>query len=74
MIKSSIEKLADPIGFDISNSDDVVQAALLNGMGRGFATYNDQQMDMQMCYIADKLTPQAKKFIKALHQFVKDEN
>lgn len=31
MIKTSIEKLAEEIGFDIGMSDDVSQAKLING-------------------------------------------
>jgi hypothetical protein len=32
MIKTSIEKLANGIGFDIANSDSQVQADLINGL------------------------------------------
>lgn len=73
MIKTSIEVLAEPIGFDIANSDDIVQSNLLNGLGRGFSTFNQDQLDMQMCYISQKLTPQAKKFIERLYDFIKPE-
>lgn len=73
MIKRSIENLSEPIGFDIANSDDIVQSNLLNGLGRGFSTYNQDQLDMQMCYVAQKLTPQAKKFIEKLYDFIRPE-
>lgn len=73
MIKTSIENLSEPIGFDIANSDDIVQSNLLNGLGRGFSTYNQDQLDMQMCYVAHKLTPQAKKFIEKLYDFIRPE-
>lgn len=73
MIKTSIENLSEPIGFDIANSDDIVQSNLLNGLGRGFSTYNQNQLDMQMCYVAQKLTPQAKKFIEKLYDFIRPE-
>lgn len=71
MIKSSIELLADPIGFDIANSDDTVQGALLNGLGRGFKTYKTDALQMQLCYLVEKLTPEAKKFITELNEFIK---
>lgn len=74
MIKSSIELIAENIGFDISNSDDVTQANLLNGLGRGFKTYNDSNFDMQICYISSKLTNPTEKFILALAEFIKLNN
>lgn len=71
MIKSSIELLAEPIGFDIANSDDNVQSQLLNGLGRGFKTYQSHAFSMQLAYLVDKLTPEAKKFITELSEFIK---
>jgi hypothetical protein len=71
MIKTALEKVAEDYGFDISQSDDIVQANLLNGLGKGFATYNDRELGMQMCYVEQKLTPQAKKFLKELVEFIK---
>lgn len=70
MIKTSIENLAEPIGFDIANSDDVVQSALLNGLARGFKTYNDQPYNLQLAYVADKLSSDAERLIKDLAAFV----
>lgn len=71
MIKSSIEKLAESIGFDIGNSDDVVQADLLNGLSKGMVhSMNDRAFDMQMCYIVDKLNANSKKVIKTLNDFI----
>ena len=35
MIKTSIEKIAKDIGFDIGLSDDMVQSDLLNGFCEG---------------------------------------
>ena len=71
MIKSSIELLAEPIGFDIANSDDNVQSQLLNGLGRGFKTYQTNALQMQLCYLVEKLTPETKKFIIELTEFIK---
>lgn len=70
MIKSSIETLSEPIGFDIANSDDVTQSNLLNGMGRAFNTYPKDNLDMQMCYVSQKLTPQAEEWIVKLAGFI----
>jgi len=74
MIKTSIEKIAESIGFDIANSDDIVQSDLLNGLGRGFKTYNDQQYNMQLAYIVEKLKPETDKFILELAEFIKLKN
>lgn len=70
MIKTSIEQLAEPIGFDISNSDDIVQSNLLNGMGRGFNTYPDDRLDMQLCYISQKLDKRTEDYILKLAEFI----
>ena len=55
MIKSSIEKLADTIGFEIGTSDDVTQALLINGLCKGInnSIHQRRDLDMQLCYIAD---------------------
>lgn len=68
-ITTSIEKLANDIGFDVANSTDVVQADLLNGLGRGFHGWAEANMDMQLCYLTQHLTPEAKKFIKMLNDY-----
>ena len=70
MIKTSIENLAEPIGFDIANSDDITQSNLLNGLGRGFNTYNKENFDMQLCYVSQKIDKKAEKFILALAEFI----
>lgn len=74
MIKTSIEVLAEPIGFDIANSDDIVQSNLLNGFGRGFQTYNEQQLGLQLSYVVNKLKPEAEKIILELAEFIKLKN
>lgn len=73
MIKSSIELIAENIGFDIANSDDHVQANLLNGLGKGFKNYNEQNFHMQLCYISSKLSNDAKTLILTLSEYLKDE-
>jgi hypothetical protein len=74
MIKTSIEQLAEPIGFDIANSDDKVQSDLLNGLGRGFKTYNDHNYNLQLAYLVEKLTPEAMKFVSDLSEYIKLKN
>lgn len=71
MIKTSIEKIAKDIGFDIGNSDDVVQADLLNGLASGLSkTDNSSNYDMQICYIAEKLTKESFRMISKLNDFI----
>lgn len=73
MIKTSIEKIARDIGFDIGNSDDQVQADLLNGLGDAFNNYRHENAHLQICYVSDKLNTNAIKLIKLLHEYVKDK-
>lgn len=70
MIKTSIEQLAEPIGFDIANSDDIVQSELFKGMGRAFNTYPDDRLDMQLCYVSQKLDKRTEDFILKLAEFI----
>lgn len=73
MIKTSIEELADPIGFDIGNSDNVVQASLLNGFCRGL--YNSipdkNKRELQLSYIVDKLDNKAMNALSEIVEFIK---
>lgn len=68
-VKTAIENLAEPIGFDISQSDDKVQADLFNGLGRGFKTYNETNLHTQICCFSQKLTPEAREFVKILNDY-----
>jgi len=71
MIKNSIEKLAAEIGFDIGNSDDITQANLINGLCKGLAnSMNERKLDMQLCYVADKLDEKSRKILKGLVEFI----
>ena len=76
MIKSSIEKLADEIGFEIGTSDDITQAKLINGLCRGLNNSIPQKsdLDMQLCYIADKLDGKTEKVLIGLIEFIKLKN
>ncbi len=73
MIKSSIEKLSETIGFEIGTSDDVTQANLLNGFCKGLANSITQKsdFDMQLCYISDKLDERSDRVLIELVEFIK---
>lgn len=72
VIKTSVEKLANSIGFDIGTSDNVTQSELINGFSRGLSNSMDQnQLHTQICAIVDHLDPKAKNVIKELYEFVK---
>ena len=67
MIKSSVEQLAESIGFDIGNSDDEVQANLLNGLCKGWENSMSQpNMEKQLCYVTSRLSPQAIRVLQTL--------
>lgn len=71
MIKTSIELLAKSIGFDIGNSDNIVQADLLNGLSSGLSKIQkESDYEMQNCYITEKLTKESFKMIKSLNEFI----
>ena len=76
MIKSSVEKLADTIGFEIGTSDDVTQAKLINGLCKGLANSIPQKhdLDMQLCYITDKLDEKSERVLVELVEFIKLKN
>jgi hypothetical protein len=74
MIKTSVEQLAEPIGFDIANSDDTVQADLLNGLARGFKLHSEIELSRQLNYVVNGLTEDAEKFILELAEYVKLKN
>ena len=71
MIKSSIEKIAEDIGFDIGMSDDIVQSDLLNGFCRAMAnSMQKHQLETQICSIVDKLNDKSMMLIKELALFI----
>tara|TARA_R110000868_G_scaffold119513_1_gene317244 strand:- start:725 stop:961 length:237 start_codon:yes stop_codon:yes gene_type:complete len=71
MIKSSVEKLAQEIGFDIAMSDDETQAKLLNGFCGGLAnSMQDHNLQTQLCYIVNKLDEKSMKVLKDLVGFI----
>ena len=71
MIKTSVEKLAKDIGFDIANSDDITQSNLLNGFCESLAnTMGKGQLDTQLCYIANHLTAKTHRILAGLVEFL----
>ena len=71
MIKSSIEKLAKEIGYDIGVSDDVVQSDLINGFCEAISNSMDNHTrDTQICCIIDKLSKKSTNVIKAMYEFI----
>jgi hypothetical protein len=74
MIKTSIEKLAESIGFDIAHSDDHVQADLLNGLSKGFKTVNEHSLSMQLSYMSNRFSKDTDNLILELAEFIKLKN
>ena len=71
MIKSSIEKLAETIGFDIAHSDNKVQSDLLNGLFDGiYNSMDSYKVDTQLCYIVDGISAKTSNAIKKLAEFI----
>lgn len=70
-IKTSVEILSEVIGFEIGTSDDVTQSNLLNGFFGGLndSILDDRSLDMQLCYIADKLSDKSIKVLNRLVEF-----
>lgn len=72
MIKTSIEKLAEEIGFDIGMSDDISQSNLLNGFCRGLAnSMNKEALSSQLAYIVDKLDDKSFYILKEINEYIK---
>ena len=71
MIKSSIEKVAEDIGYDIGMSDDQTQGNLLNGLCKALSnSMQNHALETQLCYIAEKLNHKSHEVIKALAEFI----
>lgn len=72
MIKTSIDKLASDIGFDIGCSNDEAQSNLLNGLCKGLSnSMNSGDKEMQLCYIVKNLDIKTKETLKAIVEFIK---
>jgi hypothetical protein len=71
MILSSIEKLSGSIGYDIGQSNNEVQANLLNGFCKALHnSIRDINRDTQLCYIVDDLNNTSHEIIKAIAEFI----
>ena len=71
MIKTSIEKIASDIGYDIGCSDDIVQSDLINGFCKALNnSIQEANRTMQLCYIAEKLNSTFYKILKELVSFL----
>lgn len=72
MRKSSVELLVEPIGFEIGTSDDVVQSKLLNSFCKGLHnSMQSRELEMQLCYITDKLDSNAENVLLQIVEFIK---
>ena len=73
-IETSVEKMANDIGFDIGNGSDRTQIDLLNGLAEGLASgiQSNADYELQLCYIQKGLSTQAKRLIRELYNFVKE--
>lgn len=76
MIKSSVETLAETIGFEIGASDDITQAKLLNAFCKGLndSILQKSDLEMQLCYISKSLEPKTEKILLGLVEFIKLKN
>jgi len=71
MIKSSVEKLSETIGFDIGNSDDETQANLLNGFCEGLVnSMREDKLQKQICYLVEHLNNKSHKVLKEIAEFI----
>lgn len=69
MILTSIEKLSKDIGFDIGNSNDEVQADLLNGLCEALSLIKKEDRQMQLLYIYKRLDPKTIQILKDIIDF-----
>jgi len=75
-VKSSIENLAHPIGFEIGASDDICQSNLLNGFCHGLAEsiVEKHNLDLQVCYIVNKLDKKTSDVLLKIAEFITLKN
>lgn len=72
MIKSSVEKLAKDIGYDIGTSDDISQSNLLNGFCEGMSnSMRPQDLQNQICAIVRHLNKKSENILKEIVEFIK---
>jgi hypothetical protein len=68
-VRTAVEQLAEPIGKEIGMADDHTQAALLNGFAGMMKAACGREIETQLCWISDKLSPAAKDVIVRLARF-----
>lgn len=74
-VVNSHEKFANEIGRDYGNTDNVVQAALLNGFAHGLQLgLTRLETERQIAYIVDKLDEKAKDMFRAFVGMIDLEN
>lgn len=72
MVKTSVEKLARDIGFDIGMSDDQVQADLINGFSEALVnSIGINDIGNQLTYVVDRLSNKSDKVMLELAEFIK---
>jgi hypothetical protein len=72
MIKTSVEKLAKEIGYDIGISDDITQATLLNGFCEGLSTsIQPPTLGAQICALVRHLNPKSEHILMEIVEFIK---
>ncbi|WRS30569.1 hypothetical protein U6G28_02465 [Actinomycetaceae bacterium MB13-C1-2] len=64
---NALNRMAEPIGFDIGMADSHVQANFFNGFAQAFVqSMSEQDRDMQAYYIDRDLTPKARKVLREI--------
>jgi len=72
MIKSSVEKLAKDIGYDIGISDDITQSNLLNGFCEGLSnSMRAPELQSQICALVRHLNKKSENVLKEIVEFIK---
>ena len=70
-IISSIEKMANDIGYDIGMSSDVVQSDLLNGFCKAIHdSMREYNRGGQICYIVKKLDDKSKIILREIVGYI----
>lgn len=65
-VTTAVEAMAYPIGFDISQSSDIVQAELFTGLAEGFRQIGSIDRDRQFSYLHHRLDVRTRQFLVEL--------
>jgi len=63
-IVTTNEKYAEDIGKEYGRTDNMIQAALLNGFAKSLKLDCGKDVDRQICTIVGELTPTARAILK----------